>query len=328
MSYSSFELLDHGKPILVFGRDGQVGRALQVCLKDLKTSVVFLGRSDCDLSNELSIREVLNRYQPQVIINAAAYTAVDKAEGADQRELAFAINAKAPALMARYISNVSHGVFVHYSTDYVFGDSKSTPYSEDEDAGPIERLCVYGKSKLMGERAIKRVFNEARKLKSNYEDSLKYYIFRTSWLYGSGDNFINKIINLASKNQKLRVVNDQIGVPTSARWLAEISMQIASIRADSGIYHVVPDGEISWYELATFSVSKALGQGLNIKQQTDCITSVKANDFFKINVRPYNSRLDNRKLKNFFSEINPAYEYPHWESHVEDYIKELCLSIQ
>ena len=104
MSYSSFELLDHARPILVFGRDGQVGKALQICLKDLKAPVVFLGRSDCDLSSESSITQVLNRYQPQVIINAAAYTAVDKAEDVSQRELAFAINAKAPALMAKYIA--------------------------------------------------------------------------------------------------------------------------------------------------------------------------------------------------------------------------------
>jgi hypothetical protein len=132
MSYSSFELLDHSKPIVVFGRDGQVGRALQVCLKDLKVPVVFLGRSDCDLSNEVSIRNVLNRYQPQVIINAAAYTAVDKAENADQRELAFAINATAPKVMAQYAAGVAHGILVHYSTDYVFADAKKSAYLETD----------------------------------------------------------------------------------------------------------------------------------------------------------------------------------------------------
>jgi len=152
MLHASFELSDRFKSMMVFGRDGQVGRALQVFLKDLKVPLVFLGRSDCDLSNELSIKEVLNRYQPQVIINAAAYTEVDNAES--NRELAFAINAKAPRVMAQHISNVTNGIFVHYSTDYVFADAKQSAYSETDVVGPIELLCIYGQSKLSCELAI------------------------------------------------------------------------------------------------------------------------------------------------------------------------------
>jgi dTDP-4-dehydrorhamnose reductase len=136
-----------------------VGRALQVCLKDLNAPVVFLGRSDCDLSNVVSIRDVLNRYQPQVIINAAAYTAVDKAESADQRELAFAINAMAPKIMAQYAAGVPHGILVHYSTDYVFADTKTTAYLEVDKVGSVDQLCVYGQSKLAGELAIKETFD-------------------------------------------------------------------------------------------------------------------------------------------------------------------------
>ena len=117
MSYSSFKLLDQSKPIVVFGRDGQIGKALQVCLKELKTPAVFLGRAECDLANEDAIRQVLNRYQPQVIINAAAYTAVDKAES--ERQLAFAINATAPQIMAHYIANVSQS-----AANYSFSKSK------------------------------------------------------------------------------------------------------------------------------------------------------------------------------------------------------------
>jgi dTDP-4-dehydrorhamnose reductase len=124
MSYSSFELLDRSRPIVVFGRDGQLGRALQLCLQDLEVFVVFLGRADCDLTSESSINRVLNHYQPQIIFNAAAYTAVDESEKMGERELAFAINAKAPAVMARHIVNVAHGILVHYSTDYVFADTK------------------------------------------------------------------------------------------------------------------------------------------------------------------------------------------------------------
>jgi dTDP-4-dehydrorhamnose reductase len=204
MSYSSFELLDHSKPIVVFGRDGQVGRALQVCLKDLKTPVVFLGRSDCDLSNEFSIRDVLNRYQPQVIMNAAAYTAVDKAESADQRELAFAINAMAPKIMAQYAAGVTHGILVHYSTDYVFADTKINAYLETDEVGPVDQLCVYGQSKLAGEAAIKEAFDlnasgasSTSMASGNLSDGLdglnvgeadqksivsRYFILRTSWV--------------------------------------------------------------------------------------------------------------------------------------------------
>ena len=159
MSYSSFEPLGQSKHVVVFGRDGQVGRALQVCLKDLKVPAVFLGRSDCDLSNESSIRGVLNRYQPQVIINAAAYTAVDKAESADQRELAFAINAVAPKIMAEYAAAMANGILVHYSTDYVFADTKKEAYLESDPVGPIEHLNIYGQSKLAGELAIKEAFD-------------------------------------------------------------------------------------------------------------------------------------------------------------------------
>ena len=175
MFYSYCELLDHSRPIVVFGCDGQVGRALQVYLKDIKVSAVFLGRAECDLTSESSILEVLDCYQPQVIINAAAYTAVDMAEA--ERDLAFAINAKAPELMARYMANVAHGILVHYSTDYVFADSKQNAYSESDPVGPVEHLNVYGQSKLTGEQAIKEVFDLAnssghKSAKINYQDIL------------------------------------------------------------------------------------------------------------------------------------------------------------
>jgi len=269
MSYSSFELLDHSKPIVVFGRDGQVGSALQVCLKDLKTPVVFLGRSDCDLSNEPSIREVLNRYQPQVIINAAAYTAVDKAENADQRELAFAINAIAPKIMAQYAAGVAHGIFVHYSTDYVFADTKATSYTETDKVGPIDQLCVYGQSKLAGEQAIEEAFNWAHDSgHETYADRFsRYFILRTSWVYGDGGNFIRTMLRLASEQDQLKVVADQVGVPSSAGWLAEVGIQMAGSRVESGIYHAVPDGEASWHGLAVFAIETAAGydEGIEIK---------------------------------------------------------------
>jgi dTDP-4-dehydrorhamnose reductase len=333
MSYSSFELLDHSKPIVVFGRDGQVGRALQVCLKDLKVPVVFLGRSDCDLSNELSIREVLNRYQPQVIINAAAYTAVDKAESADQRELAFAINAMAPKIMAQYAAGVAHGIVVQYSTDYVFADTKKTAYLETDEVGPVDQLCVYGQSKLAGELAIKEVFD--LNASGNLSDGLdvseagqqssvsRYFILRTSWVYGDGGNFIRTMLRLAGERDQLKVVADQVGVPTSAQWLAEVGVQMAGSRLESGIYHAVPDGEVSWHGLAVFAIETAASCGEGIEVKSENILPIPATDYPVPAVRPYNSRLSNQKLKKSLSEMSYAGQYPHWRDQVEKYVKQV-----
>ena len=342
MSYSSFELLDHSKPIVVFGRDGQVGRALQVCLKDLKAPVVFLGRTDCDLSNELSIRDVLNRYQPQVIINAAAYTAVDKAESADQRELAFAINAMAPKIMAQYAAGVAHGILVHYSTDYVFADTKATDYLETDEVGPVDQLCVYGQSKLAGELAIKQVFDlnasSTSMASGNLNDGLdglnvgeadqqssvsRYFILRTSWVYGDGGNFIRTMLCLAGERDQLKVVADQVGAPTSAQWLAEVGVQMAGSRVESGIYHAVPDGDVSWHGLAVFAIETAASYGEGIELKSENILPIPASDYPVPAARPYNSRLSNQKLKKALSEMAFTGQYPHWRDQVEKYVKQV-----
>lgn len=322
MSYSSFELLDHSRPIVVFGCDGQVGRALQICLKDLKVPAVFLGRADCDLTNESSIVEVLNRYQPQVIINAAAYTAVDKAE--TERDLAFAINAKAPELMARYIANVAHGILVHYSTDYVFADSKQDAYLETDSVGPVEHLNVYGQSKLAGEQAIEEVFNLAHDSgHASYADKFsRYFILRTSWVYGDGANFIRTMLRLASERDQLKVVADQVGAPTSAQWLAEVGVQMAGSRVESGIYHAVPDGETSWHGLAVFAIETAATCGEGIEVKSENILPIPATDYPVPARRPHNSRLNNAKLKKALSEMAFTTQYPHWQEQVEAYVKE------
>lgn len=324
MSYSSFELLDRARHILVFGRDGQVGQALQSCLKDLKALVVFLGRSDCDLSSEASITQVLNRYQPQVIINAAAYTAVDKAEDASQRELAFAINEKAPALMAKYIAHLSHGILVHYSTDYVFADTKKTAYLESDSTGPVDSLCIYGQSKLAGEQAIKEAFNLVNdSAPATHQDQFaRYFILRTSWVYGEGGNFIRTMLRLAAERDQLKVVADQVGVPTSAQWLAEIGVQIAGSRVESGIYHAVPDGETSWHGLTVFAIETAAACGEGIEIKSENIQAIPATDYPLPAKRPYNSRLNNDKLKKALSEMVFTGQYPHWRDQVKQYVKE------
>jgi dTDP-4-dehydrorhamnose reductase len=324
MSYLSFELLDNTRPILVFGKDGQVGKALQTCLKDLKVPAVFLGRSDCDLSSGSSITDVLNKYQPQVIINAAAYTAVDKAEDVSQHEFAFAVNSKAPALMARYIVNVSHGILVHYSTDYVFADTKETSYLESDSTGPVDSLCVYGQSKLAGELAIQEAFNLVGDFgHGTYQDKFsRYFILRTSWVYGDGGNFIRTMLRLAAERNQLKVVADQVGVPTSAQWLAEIGVQMAGSRVESGIYHAVPDGETSWHGLAVFAIETAASFGEGIKFISENILPIPATDYPVPAKRPYNSRLSNQKLKQALSSMAFTSPYPHWQEQVENYIKD------
>lgn len=336
MPYSSFEFLGHSRPILVFGRDGQVGRALQICLRDSKVPVIFLGRSDCDLYNDLSIRDVLNRYQPRVIINAAAYTAVDKAESADQRELVFAINAMAPKIMAQYAAGVAHGILVHYSTDYVFADAKTSAYSEIDEVGPVDQLCVYGQSKLAGELAIKEAFdlNTSSDLSNGLDGPdvgeadrqssvSRYYILRTSWVYGDGGNFIRTILRLAGERDQLKVVADQVGAPTSAQWLAEIGVQMAGSRLESGIYHTVPDSEVSWHGLAVFAIEIAASYGEGIELKSENILPIPATDYPVPAARPYNSRLSNQKLKKALSEMAFTGQYPHWRDQVEKYVKQV-----
>ncbi|QWD89151.1 dTDP-4-dehydrorhamnose reductase [Polynucleobacter sp. MWH-CaK5] len=317
-----YQVSDKAKPVLVFGRNGQVGRALQRCFSNLDVPVVFLGRAECDLANEDEIIKTLNLYQPQVIINAAAYTGVDNAES--ERELAFAINAKGPAVMAHYMVNVAHGILVHYSTDYVFADTKQTSYLETDIAGPLDQLSVYGQSKLAGEEAIKKTFNLAHdsgdgKYQENFS---RYFILRTSWVYGDGENFIQKILRLAGEQTQLKIVNDQIGVSTSAQWLAEMSVKMIDSNIESGIYHVVPDGETSWYELARFVIETASrsSEGIDIKLTN--ILPVATVDYSMLAKRPHNSRLNNVKFKKALSKIAFVEQYPQWQEQVKAYVKE------
>jgi dTDP-4-dehydrorhamnose reductase len=335
MSKLLFEFSRQSKPIVVFGRDGQVGKALQVCLRGLKVPAVFLGRLDCDLSNELTIKDVLNRYQPQIIINAAAYTAVDKAES--EHEHAFAINAKAPAVMAHYIANVAHGILVHYSTDYVFADTKKSAYLESDSAGAVEKLSIYGRTKLAGEQAIEEAFNLAHCLSgestqqsstySHINQFSKYFILRTSWVYGDGDNFIRTILRLACERDQLKVVADQVGAPTSAEWLAEVGLQTAMLGKKfglaSGVYHAVPDGEVSWYGLAVFTIETASNLSEGIEVRPENILPIPAADFPLHAPRPYNSRLNNGKLKKVLVDSGFAGQFPKWQDQVIEYVSRI-----
>jgi dTDP-4-dehydrorhamnose reductase len=278
---------------------------------------------------------ILNLYEPQVIINAAAYTAVDKAES--DPELAFAINAKAPAVMAKYITSMAQGVLIHYSTDYVFADTKNSAYLESDVVGPVEKLGIYGQSKLAGEQAIQEAFNTANDLghesaqqsrTDSRENQLpKYFILRTSWVYGDGGNFIRTMLRLASERNQLKVVVDQMGVPTSAKWLAEVGLQMATFGSQSGvasgIYHAVPDGEVSWHGLAVFAIETAANCGEGIEVKLENILPISADDYPLPAFRPYNSRLDNEKLKKVLTDRRFSGQYPQWQDQVSEYVSQI-----
>ncbi len=281
--------------ILVFGKDGQLGKALHVLLDLLlstlahKPNIQYVGRSECDLADATALGALLKKLQPQLIINASAYTAVDKAE--TEIDLAFAINAKAPEVMAQYASN-HNATLVYYSTDYVFDGEKYGYYLEDDIRNP---LGVYGKSKAAGEEAIARIF-------ASSEGSGQYVIFRTSWVYGDGGNFIRTILRLAKDREELKIIDDQYGVPTSAAWLAQVSLDFVAdkqlkIKAfPSGVYHAVPAGETTWHGLATLAVQAALEAGASLKAVPSAIKPIPAVEYPLPAPRPMNSRMSTDKL--------------------------------
>lgn len=319
--------------ILLFGKDGQLGKALQQVFEERisallsKPMIQCVGRSECDLGNEAMLTRLLNDFQPQLIINASAYTAVDKAE--TESNLAFAINARAPEVMAQYCA--SHAAtFLHYSTDYVFDGEKYGFYLEDDVRNP---LGVYGKSKAAGEEAIARAFARA-------ESAGQYAIFRTSWVYGDGANFIRTILRLAKEREELKIINDQFGVPTSAQWLADLSLDLVLNqdfmlrRFQSGIYHAVPAGETTWYGLACLVAQMALDTGMALKTRPEAIKPILAVEYPLPAPRPMNSRMSTDKLQlalakkavsasNSYNDMAGKIVFPQWQDGVRNYVSSL-----
>ena len=321
--------------ILVFGKDGQLGKAFKVLLDQLPVSanaqVTYLGRSECDLSQESDVLAQLNRLKPDLIINASAYTAVDKAE--TESDLAYAVNAKAPELMAHYAVE-NDATFLHYSTDYVFDGSKQGFYIESDIRNP---LGIYGKSKAAGEEAIERVFEKAFASSSKGQ----FAIFRTSWVYGDGGNFIRTMLRLAKEREELKVIHDQHGVPTSAEWLAQISLsltldsQFKLRQFPSGIYHAVPAGETTWHGLACFAIQAALDAGIELKTKPQAIKPILAVEYPLPAPRPMNSRMNTAKLRstlqngpseasNSYNEPQNMPNFPAWDGMVQEYVSKLA----
>lgn len=263
--------------ILVFGKNGQVGWELQRSLS-LVGSVVFLDRNDqggdlCDV-NALTAR--IKAEKPEIIFNAAAYTAVDAAES--DEKTAYLVNAEAVSAMAMAAKELG-ALLVHYSTDYVFNGEGQQPWKESDCIEPIN---LYGLSKAAGERAV-------------LESKCKAYIFRTSWVYGvHGKNFMKTMIRLGKSREELGIVSDQIGAPTSAEFIADVSTWLAlhhKIERPE-IVNLVPSGATSWYEFACDIFANMKDHGLMVKK----VKALSSAEYPTPAKRPLNSRLDNSKL--------------------------------
>lgn len=279
--------------ILLFGKDGQVGRALQPALAPLG-ELTALGRAEADFSKPESLAPIIDELAPEVIVNAAAYTEVDAAE--DDREMAWTVNAGALGVIGQ-IARKNGALVVHYSTDYVFDGLSPDPYPEAASTSP---QSVYGASKLAGEVLLR-------------ESGARHLIFRTGWVYAPhGRNFPLTMLRLAQERDALSVVADQTGAPTPASLVAAITAaaipQALANPAKLGLYHLAPIGETSWHGLASYLVAEALAAGAALRATPDTVQPILAADYPARAKRPANSRLDTMKLRTAFGITLPAWQ--------------------
>lgn len=292
--------------VLLFGKGGQVGWELQRALRPLGELVALDFDSKtlhADFSRPEGLAETVRQVRPDVIVNAAAHTAVDKAES--EPALAEALNATGPAVIAREAAALG-ALLMHYSTDYVFDGSGSAPRDEDAPTGP---LSVYGRTKLQAEEAIRA-------------SGCPHVILRTSWVYGArGGNFARTMLRLAGERDKLTVIDDQIGAPTGADLLADITAHaIRACRANPalcGTYHAVAAGETSWHGYASFVIDWARANGLPLKVAPGAIEPVPTTNFPTPAQRPLNSRLSTARLQQAFDLVMPP-----WQEGVERMLTE------
>jgi dTDP-4-dehydrorhamnose reductase len=282
--------------ILLLGKNGQVGWELQRALQPLGTVIALDRKGEGGLVGDLSdlqgLRRTLCDLRPDVVVNAAAYTAVDKAES--EPALARRINTEAPEVIARCVAKLG-GWMVHYSTDYVFDGSGSQSWREGDPTGP---LSVYGQSKLEGECAIQA-------------SGCKHLIFRTSWVYAArGGNFAKTMLRLAAEREELRVIDDQIGAPTGAELIADVTaltLRTAQNRPEtSGLYHLAAAGEVSWHGYAALVIEQARLRGIPLSVQR--IIPIATHEYPTPAQRPLNSRLDCQKLKSTFRLNLPGWQ--------------------
>lgn len=296
-------------PILLLGKDGQVGWQLQRSLAPLGT-VTAVGRAECDLTDVAQLRQLIRATKPRIIVNAAAYTAVDKAE--TEAELATRINADAPAVMAEEAKALD-ALLVHYSTDYVFDGRKATAYVESDAPNP---LSVYGRSKLVGERAIAAA-------------GCRALIFRTSWVFGArGNNFVKTILRLVGEGRALRIVDDQIGSPTPAAMISSVTGLVLAAQRRGGqlpdaatLYHLAAANPVSWCGFARTIVDLAAKTpGFSGLPAPETIAAISTADYPLPATRPMNSRLDCSRLEADF-----GLEMPDWQPYLSRMLQLLAL---
>lgn len=291
--------------ILLFGKNGQLGWELQRSLAPLG-EVIALGTNDtpcADFTRPSDVAATVRALAPDVIVNAAAYTAVDKAEA--DAHTALTVNAVTPGVIAKVAAGLNAWM-VHYSTDYVFDGQGVTPWREDD---PVAPLNEYGRGKLAGEENIRA-------------SGCKHLIFRTSWVYAArGGNFAKTMLKLAQERDALQVIDDQYGAPTGADLLADITAHTlrAAMRAPelAGTYHAAPRGETTWHGYAQHVVARARAAGLPITVAADAIKAVPTSAFPTPARRPGNSRLNTHKLRNAF-----GLHLPDWQSGVDRMLAE------
>jgi dTDP-4-dehydrorhamnose reductase len=293
--------------LLLLGKNGQVGWELQRALAPLGELVALdrhgLDGLHGDLSHPEALRDTVRRVRPDVIANAAAYTAVDKAES--ERTAARTLNAEAPGVLAQEAASLGAWL-VHYSTDYVFDGSGTQARDELAPTGP---LSVYGQTKLEGEQAI-------------VASGCRHLIFRTSWVYAArGGNFAKTMLKLAAEREQLRVIADQIGAPTGADLIADVTAHAVreAARAPqlSGLYHLAAGGETSWHRYAVHVIESARAQGRSIRVAPDAVQAIPTSEYPTPARRPLNSRLNTQKLQHAFD-----LSLPDWHAGVDRMLAE------
>ena len=282
--------------ILLTGKNGQLGFELQRALA-LLGEVHAVDTGDCDLADADAVRDLVRRIAPDVIVNPAAYTAVDRAES--DEATAHAVNAVAPAILAEEGAKLG-ALMLHYSTDYVFDGTKRGAYTEADVPAP---QSVYGRTKFAGEQGVAR-------------GNPRHLILRTSWVVGAhGGNFAKTMLRLAGERDRLTVVADQFGAPTAAALLADLSAHLVRQHARSrdadfpyGTYHVAAAGETSWHGYAQFVIGEALAAGKALKTTVDAVAPLSTEQYPTPARRPLNSRLDTSRFRTTFDLVLPPWQ--------------------
>ena len=292
--------------VLLLGAAGQLGCELQQALPALGP-LTALTHQDIDLADAAALRERVRHHQPRWIVNAAAYTAVDKAE--QEQPKARAINTEAPGVLAEEAARLGAGL-VHYSSDYVFNGRSSTPYLETDATDP---LSVYGLTKRDGELAVQT-------------SGARHLLFRSSWVVGAqGQNFLKTMLRLAQERDSMRVVADQQGVPTAAAWMADMTV-LAMKRSDaqglSGLFHLTPRGQTTWHAYAQFVLEQAQKLGWTLKTQPDQVQAIATADYPLPAARPANSLLNHGLLCSTLGVIAPP-----WQDGVTEVLKALKQAV-